>query len=112
MDLPLAYALTILIETAALFFLLRGRYAPAIIARNSLIANTATLPLVWLAFPLLGPALGWGTYTAIAEAFAFAAEAAIYRFAFPDMDWRDAAAASLACNALSFVAGLALEHVI
>ncbi len=106
MDLPLAYALTILIETAALLFSLRGRYAPAIIARNSIIANTATLPLVWLAFPLLGPVLGWGAYTALAEAFAFLAEAAVYRLAFPKIGWADAARASFLCNALSFVAGL------
>ncbi len=104
--------MTLAIETAALYLILRGRYGAALIARNSLIANTATLPLVWLAFPLLSPFLGWGLYTAGAEMFAFLAEAAVYRFLFPKTGWRDAAIASLACNALSFAAGLAVEHVI
>ncbi len=112
MDFPTAYALTLAIESAALYLILRGRYGAALIARNSLAANTATLPLVWLAFPLLSPFLGWGLYTAGAEIFAFLAEAGAYRLLFPDIGWRGAALASLACNALSFTAGLALEHVI
>ncbi len=112
MDLPSAYALTITIETAALLLIFRKRFAGLLIARNSLIANTATLPLVWLAFPVLSPFLGWGLYTAGAETFAFLAEAAIYRFIFPDIAWRDAALASLLCNALSFAAGLAVGQFI
>ncbi len=112
MDLPSAYALTLVIETAALSLIFHKRYAGLQIARNSLIANTITLPLVWLAFPILSPFLGWGLYTAGAETFAFLAEAAIYRFLFPSLGWKDAAAASLMCNALSFAAGLAVGQFI
>ena len=112
MDFPAAYALTLVIETAALYLMLRARYPWMLIGRNSLIANTATLPLVWLVFPLLFPFFGWSVYTAAAEIFAFVAETTVYRHLFPEITWKEAAVASFVCNALSFTAGLAIEHVI
>lgn len=112
MEFVLAYALTVLIETAALYAILRKGYGPFPIVRNSLIANTLTHPLVWFALPLLWPGIGWTGATAAAELFAFAAEAAAYRSLFPGLGWRRATAASLLCNALSFSAGLALDYLI
>ncbi len=112
MDFAQAYALTVAIETAALYAMLRKGYASPLIIRNSLIANTITHPLVWFAFPLLWPKIGWAATTASAELSAFAAEAAFYRFLFPGLGWRKAAAASFVCNALSFSAGLALDYLI
>jgi hypothetical protein len=110
LDFPAAYALTVVSETAALFLLLRNRYGGRMIARDSLIANTLTHPAVWFLFPLLR--LAWPLQTALAELFAFTAEAAAYRGLFPGLGWKGAAGCSLICNSLSFTAGLALEHVI
>ena len=78
------------------------------IARNSLLANTLTHPLVWFVFPLLWPKIGWTATTALAELFAFAAEAVAYSYLFPKLGWKRAALASFICNALSFAAGLAI----
>ena len=58
MEFALAYALTLAIEAAALYAMLRGGYGPLLIARNSLIANTITHPIVWFAYPALAPAAG------------------------------------------------------
>ncbi len=112
MDFALAYALTVLIETAALYAILRKEYDSPLIIRNSLVANTLTHPLVWFAFPLLWPKIGWAATTASAELFAFAIETVCYRFLFPKLEWRKAAVASFLCNALSFSAGLALDYLI
>lgn len=103
MEFFTAYALTIAIEGAALFLVLRKRYPPPEIAKNAVIASSLTLPFVWFFFPALG--LAWAPQTALAEAFAFLAEAGVYRFLFPGLGWKDALAASLACNALSLAAG-------
>jgi len=105
-DFPAAYALTVCIEAAALFLLLRDRYGAGLIARNAVLASTLTLPFVWFAFPHLG--FGWGLQTAIAEAFAAAAEAGVYALAFPKMTPKDAVLASVLCNWASFITGLAL----
>jgi len=102
-----AYALTLAIETTALFLLLRSRYGAALITRNSIIASSLTLPFVWFVFPVLG--LGsWALQTAAAEIFAFAVEAGVYRALFPKMGWANALKVSFVCNAASFLVGLAL----
>ncbi len=107
MDFLPAWCLTISIETALLFILLRRRYGISLIVRNSLIANTLTLPFVWFLFPALG--LGsWALQTALAEIFAFLAEAGVYRMLFPGIGWSDALRVSFLCNAASFLAGVLL----
>ncbi|MCI0503989.1 hypothetical protein L0Y65_04725 [Candidatus Micrarchaeota archaeon] len=106
MDFVFACALTVGIEAAALFLLLRGRYEAALIARNAAIASSLTLPFVWFAFPALG--LGWGMQTALAEAFAALAEAGIYAFAFKGIKPEEALLASVLCNWCSFIIGLAM----
>jgi hypothetical protein len=111
-----AYALTLLIETTALFAVLAlpgRRFQPMLVIRNSLIANTATLPVVWFIFPwLVGPAFGYAYQIAVSELFAFGAEAAIYQRLFPGrglaFSLRDAALASFICNLASFLAGVIL----
>ncbi len=106
MDFLAAYVLTIAIEACALFALLRKNYGAALIAGNAVLASSLTLPFLWFAFPALG--LPWGVQTALAEAFAVVAEAGIYRAAFRGMAWKDAFLASVCCNWLSFIIGIAL----
>lgn len=106
MDFFSAYALTLIIEGALLFAIFHGRYGTKLIARNAIIASSLTLPFVWFVFPALG--LPWAAQTAAAETFAFAVESAIYMQVFPGMGMRDAALSSFACNACSFIIGLAL----
>ena len=101
-----AYALTLLVETVVLMLLLRGRYSLGLIVRNSIIASSVTLPFVWFAFPALG--LAYGIQLAVSEAFAFAAETAVYAWLFKGMKLNDAAVASFLCNAASFLAGIML----
>ncbi len=105
-----AYAFTLAIETAALLFLLRREYGAGLIAGNSIMANSLTLPLVWFAFPLLG--LGYPIQIALSELFAFAAEAGAYFILFRKIGWKKAAGISLAANAASFLAGLAVSYLI
>jgi hypothetical protein len=106
LDFASAYALAIAVETVALFLLLRKEYRATLIVRNSIIANTLTLPFVWFAFPLLP--LSWFAYTALAELFAFSAEATAYKLLFKKMVWKKAVLVSLVCNLLSLAAGLIL----
>lgn len=102
-----SYFLTIVIETAVLFLLLRQRYAPTLIARNAIIASTLTLPFVWFVFPFLG--LGsWVLQTMLAEIFAVVAEAVVYQRLFAQISWKDAFLTSLLCNGISFSAGIIL----
>ena len=88
MDFISAYALTVGIEAAALFLLLRRDYGAPLIARNAVLASSLTLPFVWFAFPALG--LSWGPQTAVAEAFAAIIEAGVYACAFRGMKLKDA----------------------
>jgi hypothetical protein len=98
--------MTLIIETSALFLLLRRRYDARTIVLNSIIANTITVPVVWFVFPFLG--LGWVAETAMAELFAFVCEALYYKKAFAGIGWYDAFFVSFACNSLSFGFGLLL----
>ncbi len=106
MDFAGAYALTVSIEAAVLFLLLRKEYGAGLIARNAIIASSLTLPFVWFAFPALH--LGWGAQTAAAEVFAAFAEAGVYAVAFRGIRPKDAILASVLCNWASFVIGLAI----
>jgi len=106
MDFFSAYALTVGIEAAALFLLLRNEYGAILIARNAVLASSLTLPFVWFVFPALG--LPWGPQTALAEAFAALVEAGFYSIAFKGMKIKDALLASVLCNWASFIIGLAI----
>jgi hypothetical protein len=101
-----AYLLTVIIETVILFIIMRKSFPALIIIRNSLIANTLTLPFVWFFFPAF--ALTYPMQVAASEIFAFAAESIIYLHLFRPIPLRDAALASLLCNLASFSSGLAL----
>lgn len=105
LDFFFAYLLTISIESAALFLILRGRYGALLILRNSILASSLTLPFVWFFFTTLG--LPWGVQTALSEIFAAAVEGAIYTALFKKLGMRDALLASVACNWISFIIGLA-----
>jgi hypothetical protein len=106
-----AVALTLAVEVPVVFLLLRSErklQAWKIILVAAL-ASLLTLPFVWFAFPLLPlPYVAW---LALAEIFAFSAEAALYKLAFR-ITLQKAALASLVANLLSFCAGLALNRLI
>jgi uncharacterized protein (DUF2062 family) len=106
LDFILAYFLTLVVETGALYLLLRRRYRAKTIILNSIIANSVTLPFVWYFFPALG--LDWPVQTAIAELFAFISEAVFYWKAFARLGYKEAALASFTCNLLSLGIGLLL----
>lgn len=112
MDFIAAIVLTILIETLILFLLFRRRFGAWLIIRNSIIANAITLPFVWLFFPVMLASLGWASYTAFSEMFVFFVEAVIYKMLFSKIGWDSALASSAICNVISFIAGLALYHII
>ena len=98
-----AYLITILIETTALFFLVgKTHHSTTLIIRNSLIANTLTLPFVWFVFPVLG--LTYLFTIILSEIFVLVVETALY-FRLFNMPIREAFVASLVCNTLSFSAG-------
>jgi len=104
-----AFALTVAVELGVAMPLLapaeprRARRAAVI-----LLANLATHPLVWFAFP--GLTFGATTRLAASELWAVVAEAAIYRLVWPNASLRRAAAVSLAANAASVAAGQVLAH--
>jgi hypothetical protein len=100
---------TVLVETAMLFicarllFRMGAREAPdALLLFCGIFLSFATLPYVWFIFPLMASG---AVYVALAELFAFAAEAIGYKFIL-SVDWRRAAALSFICNACSFLLGL------
>ncbi len=113
-DFIRAYFVTIIIEYATLFFLLKDKQDHNLITRNAIIASSLTLPFVWFVFPVLGfgfwfPGFDpWIVQTTFAELFAFSVETAMYRFLFRDISWKDAVIASFLCNSASFVLGLML----
>jgi hypothetical protein len=80
---------------------------PTTLLRWVPLASLLTLPLVWFVFPRLpAPA---GSIIIAAEVCAVGAEAILlYALARRKVPWRHAAALSLAMNAVSFAAGLAL----
>lgn len=99
-----AYAITFSIETLIIFILLRKHYSVAQIVRNSFLANTITLPIVWFIFPLLFR--GYLLQIGLAELFAFLLEAAIYSEFFSKLKLSDAMTISIICNVSSFFIGL------
>jgi len=105
-----AFALTVAIELVVAVPLL----APVESGRARRIAtvalaNLATHPLVWFAFP--GLTFGAATRLVSSELWAFLAEAAVYRLVWPAVSLRRAALVSLAANAASVTVGLAMASV-
>ena len=97
-ELPVAVALLAFIEPR------RARRAGA-----AVLANLATHPLVWFAFP--GLTAGPAARLASSEVWAVVGEAAIYRFIWPALPLHRAALVSLAANTASFLVGLALARL-
>lgn len=104
-----AFALTVAIELPVAVPLL-GRIEPGRVRRVTAvtIANLATHPLVWFAFP--GLAAGPAARFAWSELWAVLAEAAIYRFVWPNARLRRVALVSLAANAASVAGGQLLTR--
>ena len=95
-----AFALTVAVELAVAMPLL-GSIEPRWPRRAAAIAlaNLATHPLVWFAFP--GLSLAATTRLGSSEVWAVVVEAAVYRLVWPGASLRRAAIASLAANAAS-----------
>jgi hypothetical protein len=104
-----AFGVTLLCELPVAAPLLAS-VEPRIARRCAVIvlANLATHPLVWFAFP--GLSLGAGARLAFSEAWALLAELAIYRLVWPTLSLRRAALVSLAANGVSFAVGLLLAR--
>lgn len=104
-----AFALTVAVELAvAMPLLARVETSRPRRAAFVALANLATHPLVWFAFP--GLTFGPAARLACAELWALVAEAAIYRLVWPDARLRRAALVALAANAASFTAGQLVAH--
>ena len=111
---PGAYALTLALEVPVVFLFLHGekklRAIPLWkILLGGALASTITLPFVWFVFPLIP--LPYAAWLGLAEAFAFGAEAVFYALFFK-ISWKKAALMSLCANLISFLAGLALNHLV
>ena len=104
-----ALLFTVAVETVALFlcarvlFKMKTKDAPdTLLLFCGIALSCATLPYVWFIFPMLASGTA---YMALAEAFAFAAEAVGYKFILKT-SWTRALALSFICNAASFLLGL------
>ena len=102
-----AFAVTLLVEVPIATPLL-GVVERSIARRIAIVvvANLATHPLVWFLFP--GLAAGRATRLALSEAWALLAEWTIFILVWPSLRDRRAGLVSLAANAASVAAGVAL----
>ena len=107
---PGAYALTLLLETPIYWFFLVGYTRTEKAVALSLLVNTITLPVVWFVLPPLLIS-NYLLYFAIAELFAWLAEAAMVKLAFQEMPWERAILAALAANAVSAGMGLLIAFL-
>ena len=107
------YALffTVAVETAVLFLcarklckMKRNEAPDALLLFCGIFLSLATLPYAWFVFPMFASGTA---YIALAELFAFAAEAVGYKIIL-HATWKRAAALSFICNAASFLLGLLL----
>lgn len=100
-----------LITTAAellLAFPLLGRERARVRRAGTVVfAQLASHPMVWFVWPEFG--LRRPAYLLVAEFWAFAIEALVYRLVFPDLPLRRAAAISALANAGSLTVGLLLR---
>jgi hypothetical protein len=104
-----ALLFTVAVETAALFLcarflfkMTRKEASDALLLFCGIALSCATLPYVWFVFPMLASGTA---YIALAEAFAFLAEAVGYKFLLRT-GWKRALVLSFVCNAASFLLGL------
>jgi len=106
-----AFGLTLLFEIPPATWML-APVEPLVARRIAgvIVANLATHPLVWFLFP--GLAVGPGARLAASEAWAFAAEVAVYLIIWPALRPRRAALISLVANAASAGAGLLLARTL
>ena len=108
----IALALTIIIETAVLFAVARFAFkktkkdiSDEQVLFAGFFASIATLPYLWFVLP---PFVNAAHYVWIGEALVVLAETIILRQLLK-LRWREALAASIVCNAVSFAAGLLLS---
>jgi hypothetical protein len=112
----ISLALTIGLETAALYLLLRFplRYKKESIPARMIIfagfiVSFATLPYVWFIIPFfLRTYIAW---VIAGESFAFILEGIFYNFILK-VSWKHAFLLSFACNAFSFLAGEGLKAIL
>ncbi len=105
-----AFALTLVLE--GLLVLPGTRAAqPSLPRRLALLffANLTTHPIVWFVLPELP--LRYSTMVALAELWAFGAEAVFYSMVVERLSWRRGVLLSLAANGLSFVGGLVIRKL-
>jgi hypothetical protein len=112
-DWLVAFALTVLVEVPVVVLMLRRRSRAGDIRLGllALYANLASHPLVWFVFTQVW-LVGTPAYVAGAESWAVGAEALFYAVALPGLSPRRAVAASIAANAISFVAGRLLRQIL
>lgn len=104
--------LTILVETAVLFFLMRYVFkkhtlTPKQLMFAGIFASFATIPYVWFVFPNI---TSWARPTSLlySEPFVTIVEAIWYRFALKT-NWKVSLAISVICNLASYIVDIALR---
>jgi hypothetical protein len=102
-----AFAATVAVELCVAVPLLKVEEAsPARRAEGVVLANLASHPMVWFAFPLLG--MAYPSMVTLSEAWAVGIELLFYRLVFR-LSLRRALAVSALANGASFAVGLALR---
>ncbi len=105
-----AFALTLVLEGLLVVPGLRAAQ-PSLPRRFALLlfANLATHPIVWFVLPEFP--LRYSAMVALAELWAFCAEAAFYAMVVERLSWRRGVLLSLAANGLSLLGGIALRKL-
>ena len=101
-----AFGATCLIEGAVVTWALR-RYGVVRAAALALLAQLVTHPAVWFIWPRLG--LPRAEFLAVAESWAFLAEAVFYTTACWGLGWRRAVLLSAVANGASWLGGTLLQ---
>jgi hypothetical protein len=103
---PLAFALTLAVETAVLALVAgRGRSWLRVVA-TAVVANLATHPIVFLVLPRWFS--DYGVYLVVAEAFALVVEVPILWLGLRPLPWPRAVMASALANGASYAVGMAV----
>ena len=98
------FVVTLLVEAVVAIPLLRSEASVVRRAGGVLAAQLLTHPGVWFILPALG--LTRFAYLTIAEAWAIAAEMALYRLIFAELSWSRAFGISALANGASLAAGM------
>jgi len=106
MNWPLAFVLTVTLETLVVFLFFRKDTPLSRILIAGVLANAVTHPFVWFLFPRL--ATTYGTYILMAEIFAFVIEIPIIFLIIRPKPWYMSIAASAAANGVSYGVGILL----